>query len=299
MKPYLFVPGKYKKPSLVSPEGRMTYFHKSHKIKDPTCLPSRAILCFWDGLARSLKKRKDFQKSLSVHETGGLHVDLYRTGQENAPSKLRSSSGRSLQKRQNSNPISIYKPQSAAQSASVAVVSRFGIGAPAGVVCLENLRAYGVKEFISVGLVGSLNSNLKLGSKVLIKKSFRGEGCSYHYRAPFPYVEMSESEERGMYLKLIKELKLKPVVSWTTDAPFRETKEEVLYFQSKGVECVEMEASALMAVGEYYGVSVFCLGVVSDHLSPEAWTPGFFDPSVKKSLSELLNKILFLYTDFV
>ena len=265
MKPYLFVPGKYKKPSLVSPEGGMSYFHKSHKITNPLCLPSRAILCFQDGLARSLKKRRDFQKSLSVHGTG-LHVDL-------------------------------YKQKSVEKSASVAVVSRFGIGAPAGVVCLENLRAHGVKEFISVGPVGALNFNLKVGSKVLIKKSFRGEGCSYHYRAPSPYIEIPKSEERGMYLKLIKELKLKPVLSWTTDAPFRETKEEVLYFRSQGVECVEMEASALMAAGEYYGVSVLCLGVVSDHLSPEAWTPGFFDPAVKKSLSELLNKILFLYTD--
>ena len=262
MKPYFFVSEKYKKPSLISPEGRMAYLRKSYKITNPVHLPSRAILCFWDGLARSLKKSKVFQKSLSVHKMG-FSIDL-------------------------------YKQQSADKSVSVAVVSRFGIGAPAGVVCLETLRAYGVKEFISVGPVGSLNPNLKVGSKLLIKKSFRGEGCSYHYRAPSPYIEIPKKEEKGMYLKLIKELKLKPVVSWTTDAPFRETTEEVLYFRSQGVECVEMEASALMAVGEYYGVSVFCLGVVSDHLSPEAWIPGFSDPAVKKGLSELLNRVLFL-----
>ena len=259
MKPYSFVSEKYKKSSLVSPEDWASYLHKSHKIKVPPHLPSRAILCFWSSLAQSLKKRADFQESLPVNKTG-LNIDL-------------------------------YKKQDKGKQVSVSVVSRFGIGAPAGVTCLEVLRAYGVKEFISIGVVGALNPNLKIGSKVLIKKSFRDEGCSYHYKAPSPYVEVPK---RGTYLTLMKQLKLQPVVSWTTDAPFRETKEEVLYFRSKGVECVEMESSALMAVGEYYGVSVFCLGVVSDHLSPQAWTPQFFNPVVKKSLSEILNRILFL-----
>ena len=89
-------------------------------------------------------------------------------------------------------------------------------------------------------------------------------------------------------------MNLKSVTSWTTDAPCRETKEEVLYFQSKGVECVEMEASALMAAGELYSLDVYCIGVVSDHLSVQGWKPQFSHPDVKKSLYELLNEVLFL-----
>lgn len=251
---YPFVSEKYKKPSLVSPEDLM-----SQTGKELICLPPRAVLCFPHGLAESFKNREDFQESFPFYKTG-LNIDLYRKGKKG-------------------------------KERGVSLVSDFGMGAPAAVVCLEKLRALGIKECFSVGVVGSLNPDLKVGAKVLLKKSFRDEGCSDHYKALSPYVEIFESET---CIKLVEKLKLKSVISWTTDAPFRETKEEVIYFQSKNVECVEMESAALMAAGEYYGISVFCMGVVSDHLSPKAWTPRFFDPAIKKSLYEILNQVLFL-----
>ena len=225
-------------------------FYEGEKQKR---LPSRAVLCFSRVLAQSFRKRKDFKGS--CYKTD-MDIDMYGRVKE----------------------------------VSVSVISHFGIGAPAAVVCLEKLRALGVREFISLGTVGSLNSALKTGEKVLALKAFRNEGCSYHYKAPGPYMEIPKSE---VCMKLIKKLKLKTVTSWTTDAPFRETREEVLYFQSKGVDCVEMESASLMAAGEYYGVSVFCTGVVSDHLSPKGWIPKFFDPVVKKSLYEVLNQVLY------
>ncbi len=255
-----FISEKYKLPSLVSPKDLADYLHNSHKLTEPVRLPHRAILCFPGKLARFTKNREDFHKSLPFYKTG-LNIDLYQNNQSG-------------------------------KQPSVCVVSHFGIGAPAGVVCLEKLHAYGVKEFVSVGVVGSLNPNLKTGAKVLMKKSFRDEGCSRHYKAPSPYVEIPESKT---YTQLVQELKLRPVVSWTTDAPFRETKEEISYFQSKGVECVEMESSALMTLGEYHGVSVFCLGVVSDHLSSKGWMPHFLHPAVKNSLYEILNQVLSLH----
>ena len=251
---YPFVSEKYKKPSLVSPENLM--FQTG---KELICLPPRAVLCFPYGLAESFKNREDFQESFPFYKTG-LNIDLYRKGKK----------GKEM---------------------DVSIVSNFGIGAPAAVVCLEKLRALGIKECFSVGVVGSLNPDLKVGAKVLLKKSFRDEGCSYHYKASSPCVEIPESE---ICIRLIEKLKLKSVVSWTTDAPFRETKEEVIYFQSKNVECVEMESAALMAAGEYYGISVFCMGVVSDHLSVQGWKPQFSHPNVKKNLYELMNEVLFL-----
>ena len=250
------VPETHKQKSLVSSEKLSLYCAKKRGLKAPLRLPSRAILCFTAGLARAFKGHKNFQESVPFYKTG-LHIDLY--------------------KRKNT------------AHTGACLVSRFGIGAPGAVVCLEKLRAGGVTKFISLGLVGALNPELKTGDKVLIKKSFRDEGCSYHYKAPSPYV----SARAGHTFKtLARELKLKTVVSWTTDAPFRETKKSVLYFKSQGADCVEMESSALMAVGEYYNLSVCCIGVVSDHLSANTWTPNFFHHSIKKSLYEALNKIL-------
>jgi len=227
----------------------------SYAIKEKIQLPRRAILCLAGGLANSLVKRSDFLTSFYIL---GLKIDIYKD-------KTRGE--------------------------SVSVVGYIGIGAPAAVVCVEKLQALGVREFFSLGVVGSLSGNLSIGEKVLLKSSFRGESCSYHYKDPCVYMETPRNKT---YNKLVKNLSLKPVKSWSTDAPFRETKEEINYFISQGVECVEMESSALMAVGEYYNLSVFCLAVVSDHLSIESWDPNFHHPSVRDNLKTLLNQALFL-----
>ena len=93
---------------------------------------------------------------------------------------------------------------------------------------------------------------------------------------------------------LVKTLQLKEVVSWTTDAPFRETKEELKKLTDLGVDCVEMEAAALISVAQYYGLSACCLGVVSDQLLPSKWDPQFFNPRVRASLFEMTRQILSL-----
>ena len=246
---YPLLPKKHEWSSLVSIEQLV-------KPQDKNLLPTRVIICFFDHAAHSLRKISSFEKTVSSPKTR-YTIDLYK-------------------KKKDTGEI------------CVGVVSNFGIGAPASVLCLEQLRVLGVKEFISIGMVGSLNADLEIGKKVIIKKAFRDEGCSYHYKAASPYIELSDKS------KFFEKMNLRSVSSWTTDAPCRETKEEVLYFQSQGVECVEMESSALMAAGEYYGLSVYCTGVVSDHLSAEGWTPRFSHPAVKKSLYELLNQVLFL-----
>ena len=248
--PCPLVPKKYKYSSLASPEQLV-------RNKDKNALPSRVVLCFSKSAAYALRKTQYFEKTISLYQTG-LHLDLYKKKQDQ-------------------------------KEIRVGVINDFGIGASASVLCLEMLRVRGAKEFISLGIVGSLNPNLKIGEKVFIVKAFRDEGCSYHYKASSPYIKLPHNR-----LKFFEKIKLKPVTSWTTDAPCRETKEEVLYFQSQGVNCVEMESSALMAVGEHYGLSAFCLGVVSDHLTPKGWMPQLSHPAIKKNLYELLNQILFL-----
>jgi len=46
----------------------------------------------------------------------------------------------------------------------VAVIGKFGIGSPAVVVLFEELIAFGVKKFISVGTAGTLQKEIKIGS---------------------------------------------------------------------------------------------------------------------------------------
>jgi uridine phosphorylase len=63
--------------------------------------------------------------------------------------------------------------------------------------------------------------------------------------------------------------------SWTIDAPYRETVEEARNYQEQGVQCVEMEAAALFAVGRHRGVDVAAAFCISDLLGGLEWEPQF------------------------
>ena len=178
------------------------------------------------------------------------------------------------------------------ENENTVVVSSFGFGAPAAVVCLEHLKAFGVKKVFSLGWAGAFSKRLGLGDKVFIKAAFRDEGCSYHYkpkkkRENNPIVKTKE--EKSPFI----ESSARPVTSWTTDAPYRETEYECAKWRKKGASCVEMEASALMTVGNYYDLSVFCFAVISDILEKERWTEGFSKKEVREGLFSILKVLAF------
>ena len=75
--------------------------------------------------------------------------------------------------------------------------------------------------------------------------------------------------------------------TWTTDAPYRETVEELRHYRTDGVATVEMEASALLAVGSYRGVSVGSVFVISDLLSEEGWSQGYHSEAKLDSLKQV------------
>lgn len=70
---------------------------------------------------------------------------------------------------------------------------------------------------------------------------------------------------------------------WSTDAIFRETREQVSRYQEQGILAVEMELSALFTVGRFHGIDIAGILVVSDELSTLQWQPGFRDERFKQS----------------
>ena len=80
--------------------------------------------------------------------------------------------------------------------------------------------------------------------------------------------------------------------SWTTDAPYRETRTEVMAFQKEGVSTVEMEASALFAVGQRRRVEVGAMFAISDSLAELEWKPGFSNTDTQKGLEKLFEVAL-------
>jgi purine-nucleoside phosphorylase len=55
--------------------------------------------------------------------------------------------------------------------------------------------------------------------------------------------------------------------SWTTDAPYRETREAIIAAEREGVVCVEMEAAALYAYAAARGRAVVCLAHVTNTMA--------------------------------
>ena len=74
----------------------------------------------------------------------------------------------------------------------IAIIGKFGIGAPVVVTLLEELIAFGVKKFISIGIAGTLQENLKIGDLIVCEKAIRDEGTSHHYLKYSKYVYASK-----------------------------------------------------------------------------------------------------------
>lgn len=164
-------------------------------------------------------------------------------------------------------------------------IGNYGIGAPRAVVSMEMLIAWGVKNFVSIGTAGAIATDLKIGDLVGCDRAIRDEGTSHHY---LPVERYSYPTDKGWFSKKFQRVG----TSWTIDAFFRHTREEVSAYQQEGVLTVEMEASALFAVGQLRGVSIGAGFVISDLLYEEEWAPHFLQDPVENGLDRLLQLAL-------
>jgi len=158
----------------------------------------------------------------------------------------------------------------------IGVLGKFGFGAPIVVILLEELIAFGVKEFLSVGIAGSLQKELRVGSIVVCDKAIRDEGASHHYLEPSKYSHASKALTKKLEETLTRfSLEYTVGTTWTIDTPYRETVAEVKQYQKEGVLTVDMEASAIFAVAEYRDVEAGSILTISDYLAELEWEPKF------------------------
>lgn len=177
------------------------------------------------------------------------------------------------------------------KNGKVAIVGKFGIGSPVVATLLEELIAFGVKKFISIGTAGTLQKDITIGSLMVCEKAIRDEGTSHHYLKHSKYSYASKSITHKIK-KSLEKFKQKYFVgtSWTIDAPYRETVAEAKQYQKEGVATVEMEASALFAVTKYRNVELGAIFTISDSLAELQWKPKFHLKKTKKGL-EILYKV--------
>ena len=147
-----------------------------------------------------------------------------------------------------------------------------GIGGPLAAALLEEAIGFGCRKFIVCGGCGVLEKGLAVGQLVVVSAALRDEGTSYHYlptgreiMAHLRGVAVLEAAltRRGVPYRVGK--------TWTTDAPYRETRGKIARRLGEGCITVEMEAASLMAVTEFRGLVLGQVLYGGDDLSGAEW----------------------------
>lgn len=223
---------KHGQDSLLTAEDIIGYRQRLGRYPDVPNLQG-VLLCLERGLPRRLRWR------IPVHEVGRMNGDLY-----------------GLKKTKN----------------RVAVMTNFGGGSPMVVELAEEFAVMGAKRIILMTWGGALQPDLKAGDIVVCDRAIRDDGASHHYLPAEKYVCASEC----LVGRLTQAIQAQGTIctigtTWTTDAPYRETLEEVQQYQFEGVKTVEMESAGLFTVGQVRGIETASVVVIMDSMANFHW----------------------------
>ncbi len=166
------------------------------------------------------------------------------------------------------------------------------VGAPMAVLTLEKLIALGGTKFIAYGWCGSLHTSLQTGDVLLPTWAISDEGTSAHYPVqgrPESCRQTRSLMEQGLAAQGHNVIS-GPV--WTTDAPYRESRQKIKTLGDQGILGVDMEFAALNGVAAFRNVELTGVMLVSDELFHEHWKPGFGNQSFKAKSKAILNYLV-------
>ncbi|HRP32771.1 MAG TPA: methyltransferase domain-containing protein [Agriterribacter sp.] len=169
------------------------------------------------------------------------------------------------------------------------VVLDCGVGSSFAVLIAEQLFASGCKTLISIASAGVINSTKNNSKFILIEQAIRDEGTSYHY---LPANETSNinsglSDSLMNYYRTT-DLQIETGNSWTTDAPYRETRRAIEEAKKLNAVCVEMEAAALYAFAKAKNKDVICFAHLTNTM---AQTEGDFEKGEEMGSLDTLDLI--------
>ena len=231
-------PEKHKFPSLLTADELVAYRARLGRM--PRVKPEGALFCLERGLPHRMRWR------IPVARAGAMNADVY---------SVKKTKGR------------------------VAVLTSFGGGSPMVMELAEELAVMGTKKMVLMTWGGTLQKDIQPGDIVVCDRAIRDEGASHHYLPAAKYIDA----EAQLVNALVAALQARGAqctvgTTWTTDAPYRETREEVLQYQAEGVKTVEMESAGLFTVGEVRGVQTASVVIGMDSLATLRWqTPERLD----------------------
>ena len=226
-------PDKPKLPAMLTAE-KMIEFRRKQGGLGNFRAPEAVILCLYKGVM------KYFPLKYSSKRVTGFLGDLYL---------LNKSKGR------------------------IGVMGNFGIGSPVVANLAEEMIAWGATRIVTLSLAGGLQPDLSPGDIVICNRAVRDEGTSYHYLPAEKHVDASSnfvSDLSSVFEK--NKLSYSVGATWSTDAPYRESHEEALFYQNEGVIAVDMESAGLFAVGHVRNIETAAVLVMGDSLARPRWS---------------------------
>jgi purine-nucleoside phosphorylase len=170
------------------------------------------------------------------------------------------------------------------------------VGAPYAAMILENLITWGARKILFLGWCGAVAEKVQIGDIILPTSAVIDEGTSPHYGVTNNGFSKASSSLSSMMRQVMTDshIDFHAGSIWTTDAVYRETRQQVATHQQNGILAVEMEISALYSVARFRRVDIIGLLVVSDELSSMRWQPGFKDERFfqgRQTACEVIKKI--------
>jgi uridine phosphorylase len=165
------------------------------------------------------------------------------------------------------------------------VLARSRAGGPALAALVEELAAFGVREFCVWGYCGGISGCVSIGDVILATGAVREEGVSCHYLESED--DLVESAWAAQWELPSKKARMLAGTVWTCDALYRETAEKVARYAAQGVLGVEMETASFYAVCSQKGLKGVAFLIVSDVVRPDVWQSGFKSAELQKGIRML------------
>jgi uridine phosphorylase len=247
---YPVFPEKHRFPALYGAQEIVGYRKQVGRMPDLE-KPEGILFCLERGLPWRMRWR------IPVRRAGGMNGDLYALKQP---------------------------------AGKIGIMTGFGGGSPMTVELAEEFVAMGARRLVLITWGGMLQPGMEAGDILVAERAIRDEGASYHYLPPGKYAQA----DGPLVNRLVEAIGRRGGTctrgtTWTTDAPYRETVEEIRQYQSEGVETVEMESAGLFTVGEVRGVATAAIVVGMDSLAELRWR-------APKGLNEILRSFELVYT---
>lgn len=145
------------------------------------------------------------------------------------------------------------------------------VGAPAAVGFTEEAAAeIDCQKFVLFGGAGCLDKEIARGKVMVPTDAYRDEGVSYHYAPAADYINIKNAP---VVAEFMKQSGIPFVLgkTWTTDAFYRETRNNFEKRKADGCLSVEMECADMQAMCDFRDLNLYVFFTSGDLLDAPEW----------------------------